>query len=90
LELLEGINFISDIASRPPEAGSTLPNTIFVLGMHTREVARLVGSQLNKINGAQSTPEQSGMLYIEKMTQLVVTVPFDSDNSEQLKKLYEA
>ena len=90
LELLEGINFISDIASRPSDAAPALPNTIFVLGMHTREVAHLVGTQLNKINGSASAPEQSGMSYIEKMAQLVVTVPFDSDNSEQLKKLYEA
>jgi hypothetical protein len=89
LELLEGINFISDIASRPPDAGKTIPNTIFVLGMYTKEVARLVGTQLNKVNSSDLPPEQLGMLYIEKMVQLIVPVPFDSSDKEKLQRLYE-
>lgn len=89
LELLEGINFISDTASRPPSAMEVEPNTIFVLGMDTREVARLVGSQLKKVNGSEESAEVLGARYIEKMVQLVVPVPFDSDDKEKLKRLYE-
>jgi Cdc6-like AAA superfamily ATPase len=89
LELLEGINFISDIASRPPGAELRAPNTIFVLGMYTEEVARLVGSRLKEINGSTEEALTLGSYYIEKMVQLVVPVPFDTENNEKLKKLYE-
>jgi hypothetical protein len=89
LELLDGINFISDIASRPPEAAAIAPNTIFVLGMYTQEVARLVGTQLNHVNSSDIQPEALGMQYIEKMVQLIVPVPFETENNDKLKKLYE-
>jgi KAP family P-loop domain len=89
LELLEGINFISDIASRPPGAQFVSPNTIFVLGMYTQEVARLVGTQLKKVNGSELEEELLGSLYVEKMVQLIVPVPFDMDDKEKLRKLYE-
>jgi KAP family P-loop domain len=89
LELLEGINFISDIASRPPGAQYASPNTIFVLGMYTQEVARLVGTQLKKVNGSELDEEVLGSLYVEKMVQLIVPVPFDTDDKDKLRKLYE-
>jgi hypothetical protein len=89
LELLEGINFISDVASKPPGTGMVSPNTIFVLGMYTQEVARLVGTQLIKINNSDLPAVTLGSLYIEKMVQLIVPVPFDTNNKEKLKKLYE-
>jgi hypothetical protein len=89
LALLEGINFISDIASRPPGVSKMPPNTIFVLGMYTQEVARQVGAQLNKINQSEVPDQALGTLYIEKMVQLIVPVPFDTDNQEKLKRLYE-
>ena len=89
LELLEGINFISDVASRPEDISPMPPNTIFILGMYTQEVARQVGAQLNKVNQSSIPDQALGALYIEKMVQLIVPVPFDSDNQEKLKRLYE-
>jgi hypothetical protein len=88
LELLEGINFISDIASRPPDAAGTQPNTIFVLGMYTQEVARLVGTKLQEVNKADLPPETLGNFYIEKMVQLIVPVPFNSEDQALVKQLY--
>jgi Cdc6-like AAA superfamily ATPase len=91
-ELLEGINFISDIASRPADVSSKAPNTVFVLGMYMSEVAKNLGAQLEKINGSEVHDEKKaitlGNRYLDKMVQLVVPVPFDKKN-KQLNYLYE-
>lgn len=89
LELIEAINFISDVASKPSGTRLTAPNMIFVLGMYTAEVTKNVGAQLNKINGTSLPAEVLGSLYVEKMVQLIVPVPFDHENREKLRKLYE-
>ncbi|PWV56132.1 P-loop NTPase fold protein [Chitinophaga sp. S165] len=89
LELIEAINFISDVASKPPGSKLKSPNIIFVLGMYTAEVTRNVGVQLKKVNDANMPAETLGALYVEKMVQLIVPVPFDSSNKEKLRKLYE-
>lgn len=86
LELLEAINFISDVASKAPGTKSRAPNTIFVLGMYAKEVTKNLGARLNEINNESEIkdPQQTGAFYIEKMIQLIVPIPFDASN---LKKL---
>jgi len=94
-EMLEAINFISDIASKPDDAVTDSPNTYFVLGMYTQEVAKNLGKKLSEINGTDIPDDgkqeeknslfiKKGMRYIEKMVQLSVSVPF---NTAQLKEL---
>jgi len=92
LELLEGINFISDIASRPNGTSREAPNTIFILGMYMAEVSKNLGKQLEKINGTDNSDSvragSLGSRYLEKMIQLIVPVPFDTTN-EKINYLYE-
>jgi hypothetical protein len=86
LELLEAINFISDIASKAPGSKSRAPNTIFVLGMYAKEVTKNLGARLNEINNETDVkdPQQTGALYIEKMIQLIVPIPFDASKLNKL------
>ncbi len=92
LELLEGINFISDIASRPAGSSADSPNTIFILGMYMSEVAKNLGAQLGKINATKDEVDIKASLlgsrYLEKMVQLIIPVPFDKTNKE-INSLYE-
>ena len=89
LELLEAINFISDTASSPADnsaQGTTAPrnsaNMIFVLGMAAGEVACNLGKQLAKLNDSSRGVQELGLNYIEKMVQLIVSVPFDESNED--------
>jgi hypothetical protein len=93
LELLEAINFISDAASSPLNSNfesttgkKATSNMIFVLSMATEEVARNLGEQLKKMNNSPRDSQELGLYYIEKMVQLVVSVPFDESNIK-LKEL---
>jgi KAP family P-loop domain len=85
-EMLEAINFIGDITSRPDDSNNQSLKTIFVLGLYTDQVAEQLGTFLQKDNPFREKQDTEkarleakvlGKRYIEKMVQLNVPVPLN-------------
>ncbi|MDI3320185.1 KAP family P-loop NTPase fold protein [Pinibacter soli] len=86
-EMLEAINFIGDITSRPDDQESNSLKTVFVLGLYIDQVAEHLGIFLQKENAYKNEEPFSreeaktlGKRYIEKMVQLNVPVPLTKDD----------
>jgi hypothetical protein len=86
-EMLEAINFIGDITSRPDDQESNNLKTVFVLGLYIDQVAEHLGIFLQKGNAYKNEEPFSreeaktlGKRYIEKMVQLNVPVPLTKED----------
>jgi len=86
-EMLEAINFIGDVTSRPDDQEDNSLKTVFVLGMYIDQVAENLGIFLQKENAGKGEQVNSaeenrklGKRYIEKMVQLNVPVPLTKDD----------
>jgi hypothetical protein len=89
-EMLEAINFISDVTSRPDDSDKRSLKTIFVLGLYIDQVAEQLGIYLQKEDPYHEKKDERkakqaaislGKKYIEKMIQLNVPVPLTNQNS---------
>jgi hypothetical protein len=89
-EMLEAINFISDVTSRPDDSDKRSLKTIFVLGLYIDQVAEQLGIYLQKEDPYHEKKDEHkakqdairlGKRYIEKMIQLNVPVPLTNQNS---------
>ncbi len=67
---------ISDPASKPQDYEDAKINTVFILAMNLDEVSKNLGNQLKKINESNDDPQRLGSLYIEKLVQLIVPIPY--------------
>lgn len=74
-DLLRAMNIISDNASRPEDKDGLKSNLVFIIGMASNEVARNLGSYLNSIAKDDMDDKTRGMLFIEKIVDLMIAVP---------------
>lgn len=83
-EMLEALNFISDVTSKPDDTSQESFRAVFVLGLYVDQVAENLGSYLleSKENVAFSgdRPAKLGEQYLEKMIQLNVPVPLSPND----------
>ena len=86
-DLMEGINFISDTASRPSQLSNAKASIFFVLGMSVDEVVYNLGKELNP-NATPVDQKIYGAAFMQKMVDLVVQVPpIDVCTQEQLNTI---
>lgn len=84
-EMLEALNFISDVTSKPDDSQQESFRAVFVLGLYVDQVAENLGSYLidSKETIASSynnDPSKLGLQYLEKMIQLNVPVPLSPND----------
>ena len=89
LQLLETVNFISDTASRPTEFSEVKSSMFFIIGMATEQVVENLGSKLPAARDTDTTNQVIGARFLEKMVDLIVSVPSISKASDnKLFKLF--
>lgn len=97
-QLLEGINFIADTASKPSEVRLSNGNTYFFIGMAMDEViknleAALIDKDSNQAPAMVDNDSKSGTLglrFIEKMIDLTVQIPSLEDADKNgMQSLYK-
>ena len=82
-EMLEAINFIGDVTSRPDDSNKNSLKTVFVLGLFTDQIAEQLGYYIQKespykeddFEKAKKEAKVLGRRYLEKMIQLNIPVP---------------
>lgn len=89
-EMLEALNFISDVTSKPDDSQQESFRAVFVLGLYVDQVAENLGSYLidSKETIASSTNNDAkklGLQYLEKMIQLNVPVPLSPNDITEPK-----
>ena len=84
-QLLEGINFISDTASKPDDVDNDTANMYFIVGMALKEVVKNLEAELIKDKKFTTEGEKVslGLRFIEKMIDLTVQIPPISRASEK-------
>jgi hypothetical protein len=83
-EMLEALNFISDVTSKPDDTQQESFRAVFVLGLYVDQVAENLGSYLieskETMASSNNNPEKLGLQYLEKMIQLNVPVPLSPND----------